>query len=456
MIKYISQPCGAGKGEHIKNEVQNGKGQKFIIVQETKQLLEQTYRDIQRFSNGEPVKKKIIISGTGRGNLLQEIIESLPSADVLFITDKMFHQIPVEKLTNHRIFIDDCPASFDIMCRSISKDEREHWMKLYEKMFILKDEYQPGYTNFELSNTSDTSDDTREIRNKFKGFNMFHNRVICDDVFNGGNVLSVIGWYDYKKYVGLDMTVLMNQFEESIIYKMSPEVFTPEKNFTPIPSFNETNMERLTVKYFSKGEGRNGLTARKLYGEEMATVNQALRDILGGDYIWTSNKNSTLSLPGIKVAANQRGINTYRDMDTFVFMFASNPNPQAIRHMEDLFGITADDFMKEKELELMNQFGFRTALRKYDDTPVIGYVYDIEQARYFERLGATIEFVDIGLQKRKNPKQSNIPSKLRGKFRTWKSKAKGDYSGFEKWATKQILDGALPEWIESFRNSLTN
>lgn len=53
-----------------------------------------------------------------------------------------------------------------------------------------------------------------------------------------------------------------------------------------------------------------------------------------------------------------------------------------------------------------------------------------------------------------HPKKSGIPAKLRGKFRNWKSKAKGDYSGFEKWATKQIREGVLPEWIETFRNSL--
>lgn len=457
MIKYISAPCGAGKGLWMNSEVQNNKGQKFIIVQETKQLLEQTYKNLNRYKDGQPIKKKIHVSGTGSKNLLLEIIKSIHSdAEVIFITDKMFHQIPVDKLSNHRIFIDDCPASFDIKTSTIVKEERDQWVDLYSKMFKIGEQFKEGYSTFELSDTIKVSDDSRRVMNEYKQFNLYHNKVIATDVFTGNsNVLAVVGWYDYNRYIDLDMTVLMNRFEESLVYKMHPGIFVEETNFKPVDSFNPDNLKRLLVKYFSKGEGRHGLTSSKLRGEEMFKVNQALRDILyNDDYIWATNEKSSLSLPGIRVAVNQRGINTYKDIDKFVFMFACNPTPHAIKHMEILFGITPDDWMVEKELELLNQFGFRTALRKYDDTPVVGYVYDIEQARYFEKMGATIEYIDIGINKRKNPKQSEVPSKERNRFRKWKSNAKGDFSGFEKWADLQIRKGALPEWIEYFRNSL--
>lgn len=456
MIKVISQPCGAGKGLWINEQIEKNK-MKTIIVQETKQLLEQSYKNLKRFADGEPIKKKIIISGTGRVNLLQEIIESLKTdADVLFITDKMFHKIPVDKLRDHRIFIDDCPASFEYKIKRISLDEREQWFELYNKMFVLKDEYKPGFRYFDLTTTSSTSDDTRRIRDEYKKFEMYHEKVIATDFFEGGNVLTVFGWYDYNRYIDLDMTVLMNRFEDSILCKMTPGIFVPEQTFKPVESFNENNMERLTVRYFSKGRGQKGLSSAKVTGEEMRRVNDALRDILDGEYIWASNNNSVLSLPGVKVPINQRGINAYRDYEEFVFMASCNPDKYAIPYMNALFGLDGDDWMMEKELELMNQFAFRTALRKYDDTLVVGYVYDIEQAEYFEKAGAKIEFIDIGLHVKKNPKQSDIPAKERNKFRVWKSKAKGSYDGFDKWADLQIRKGMKAEWIETFRNSLNS
>lgn len=456
MIKYISAPCGAGKGLWMNEQIKMNRGKKYIFVQETKQLLEQSYQGLSRYPDGDFIKKRILVSGMGTKNLLESIIHELSTeTEVLFITDKMFFQIPTEKLSNHTIFIDDCQASFDIEISGVREKDCEQLIKTYDNIFTNRKEFIPGYSTYDLVGKDVLSDDTNEIVKKYRKFEMYHHKVVCDDIFNGDSrQLAVIGWYDYTKYVDLNVTVLMNAFERSLVYKMTPDIFEPVDNFVPVPTFNLNNLSRLHIRYFSKGEGRHGLTSKKLYGEEMFKVNQALRDILGNDYIWATNERSSLSLPGIKLAANQRGINTYKDYTQFVFMFACNPHPQAVKHMSALFNLSGDDWMEEKELELLNQFAFRTALRKYNDEKVIGYVYDIEQARYFEKLGASIEYIDVGINKPVNPLKSGIPAKERNKFKIWKSKAKGDYSKFERWAALQIRKGSKPEWIDEFRNSL--
>lgn len=446
-IKYISAECGAGKGVWLQQEVikAHNSGKRCIIVQETKINLEQTYQYLK--SHG--IHQKLILADNTHKNLLQDIIAALSgTATAILITDKMFFQIPIEKLDGFKIIIDDCQGSFDIKISGVRDEDKENLMEIYNRIFTNMKPYEKlGFSTFEFASKSDISEDYNQIMDGYKSLNMFHTKIVGNDFFyEDAGQLTAVGWYDYSRYKHLDITITMNAFEKSLVYKMNPELFV-EIPFTPVANYNEDNYSRLTVYYYSKARGRNGLSASKLRGHDsVKAVNQRLRDTLTGDYIWCTNSNSCFSLPGHQLSMNQRGVNNYQNYTKWVWMAAVNPHPQAAKVMEDLFGIDGDDWMAEKELEAMNQFAFRTALRKYDDTMVEGHVYDIEQAEFFERKGAKIIYVPVV--------KEGIPAKLKATFKSWKCNQKGDYAKFEVWAAKQIKKGASLEHIQEFRNSL--
>lgn len=473
-IKYVSAPCGAGKSKAMVQYIKTNPGHRYIIVQPTNKLLNQTadYLDFFKtdFYGIEKIKinKALLTSDEVSGNLMEKIINELGAdtgKDVILITDKMFHRIPVDKMLGFKIFMDDCTDVLSIDVRNIRKKDQDLLRPLYKRMFKTMDYFVVDETKEEeiginarysycKRDTEDFSEDTTSMSNGYRTFDYYHYMVIDNTVFeNTSEQISVIGWYDFNRYVKLDLTVMMNNFKSSMIYKMNPDIFIPSELDIKLPDVKH-NLSRLRVGYFKDVKRKTDkLSVSKLKSHDLSGIQDYFKD--EAELLWTTNKDSRLALPGERIAVQQRGINRYMDFKKFAFFFACNPHPQAIEHLENIFGLTAEDWKEEKEFEEMTQFAFRTNLRDYSsDKEVIGYVYDSDQAQVFAELGAETFKIDVLMQSDKARKErvketskrnisseiSVVPDAVRHAFKIWKSRNKSKLSldAYSKWEQRVL------------------
>ncbi|HFM4844837.1 TPA: DEAD/DEAH box helicase family protein, partial [Escherichia coli] len=101
-FKYVSAECGSGKTTAICNMINNST-EKYIVVQNTKELIKQTAKQINDC--------KFIITDTvpNDESVISSAIEFLLSGSnkTLIITDKTFFKIPRELLSDWNVYIDD-------------------------------------------------------------------------------------------------------------------------------------------------------------------------------------------------------------------------------------------------------------------------------------------------------------------------------------------------------------
>ena len=473
-IKFVSAPCGAGKSKAMVQYIKHNPGYRYVIVQPTNKLLVQTAGYLDFFEtdyfklNRTVIKKKVLTSETIDGNLMEVIINELGAdigADVILITDKMFHRVPVDKMIGFKIFMDDCTDVMSIDVRGIKAKDQDWLRPIYKMLFKRQDYFVADETkdlniginarySYCTRDVEGFSEDIRRMSNTFSQMDYYHHMIIDNNVFNNtSEQISVIGWYDFRRYAKLDLTIMMNNFENSLMYKMFPGLFIRDDINITLPDVKH-NHSRLKVKYFKDVIRKTDkLSLSKLKNHDFSGIQKYLENENG--LLWTTNNDSILELPGQRITVQQRGINSFIDKTRFGFFFACNPHPQAIEHLQNVFGLSAEDWKEEKEYEEMVQFAYRTNLRDWNsDKEVIGFVYDSEQAEVFERLGATIEKVTVKMQadkKRKKRAKENspreiskeitiIPEKIRHNFKIWKSRNKDKLTieAYNKWEQRVL------------------
>lgn len=451
--------------------IKNNPGHRYLIVQPTNKLLNQTAKYLDFFKtdfygiNKIKIKKALLTSDEVKGNLMETIIQELGAdigKDVVLITDKMFHRIPVDKMVGFKIFMDDCTDVLNIDVRHIRRKDQDLIRPLYKMLFKTKDYFMVDVSkepeiginarySYCQRQTEDFSEDIVMMSNNYRAFDYYHHMVIDNTVFeNTSEQISVIGWYDFNRYVKLDLTVMMNNFESSLMYKMNRNIFIHDEFNIKLPDMKQ-NHSRLSVGYFKDVHRKTDkLSLSKLKSHDLSGIQDYFSKI--PDVLWTTNKESKLSIPGERISVQQRGMNNYTDFDKFGFFFACNPHPQAIEHLQNIFGLTAEDWKEEKEFEEMTQFAYRTNLRDYSSsTPVTGYVYDSDQAEVFKRMGADVFKIDVKMQSDKARKKEvkpreissdvkAVPDNIKNAFKVWKFKNKSRLSMeiYDKWEQRVL------------------
>lgn len=466
-IKYVSAPCGAGKSKAMVQFIKNNPGHRYIVVQPTNQLLNQTanYLDVFKMDfygvEKRSIRKALLTSEVVKGNLLQTIIQELGADighDVVLMTDKMFHRVPVDKMIGFKIFMDDCTDVLNIDVRNIRKKDQDLLRPLYRMMFKTQDYFvvDPAKDSgiginarysYCTRQTKDFSEDIVKMSNDYSKFDYYHHMLIDNTVFEKtSEQITVIGWYDFNRYINLDLTVLMNNFESSLMYKMHYNIFTPDELDITLPDVKR-NHSRLKIGYF-KDVNRNSdkLSVSKLKNHDMSGIQKYMSEF--EELLWTTNKESKIEFPGKRINVQQRGMNNFMGYKSFAFFFACNPHPQAIEHLQNVFGLTADDWKEEKEYEEMIQFAYRTNLRDWSSSDeVTGFVYDSDMAAVWERMGAEVFKIDTIMQADKERKErvdtasiKSIPDNVHHNFKIWKSrnKAKMNIGIYNKWEERVL------------------
>lgn len=394
-LKYISADCGAGKTHALIQQILRT-DDRYIVVQGTLQLVEQTHNELGTVS-------KMITSRNCTESVEKDIHKFLlnPTSRVLVITDKAFINIKdLTLLRQWKVFLDDVVNfhTFNVI-NTEKKFEVEH--QLFQEFDELSDQYLTA------KSVTEFNDDLVQAMSTKFGFiqdydhflmnsNFFTKigKVSNQDVYsNECKQLTILAWVDIAKYSNLDITFMANKFEESLIYKGNPNLFK-EVKLTGMRERTVPVSERLKVYYFS--EERFTRTYRDKNPEALPKVAEWINSNMdASEYFYTTNSDSKGILNGKYIDPISRGMNTYQDYTKCVWLASMKPSPVETKQLELMFSLTRDEVVQARERENLYQFINRSNLRDYNSTSMIEvYVFDKEQA---ESLSTNIEYVDIGL-----------------------------------------------------------
>ena len=436
-FKYISAECGSGKTTAICNMINdniesNDSTDNFIIVQNTQKLAQQTAKN---FGNCKLIITDLINT---KQNVINSVLDFLkaPTERVLIISDKTFFKVPVELLQGWQIWLDDVTNfhSFKNVNDGnelIKKLIRSEFMKDHE---ILDDGVNKYLTAQKKTVSGDLLNKMYQELSVISENDIF---IMNDDYFTEKDKvqLSILGWKELNKYIGLPITFMSANFENSLIYKAKPDLFEKiERN--DLQERTVPLNERLKVYYFSEEVNLSKTWKNNNAGKLQHIYDYLDAKLAGQEFYWTNNNNDKLKLHyGTKISPDARGLNDYKKLNTCVWLACMRPDSTEAKLCELLLKITGEDIHIAREYEKLHQFVLRGISRQFDsDEPQIVYVFDKSQAQSLstniEHIPGVLGNVAPGVPGRpkgatnvnKLPALSNTKSK---RFNRWKSNNHG-------------------------------
>ncbi len=269
--------------------------------------------------------------------------------------------------------------------------------------------------------------------------------------------LTILAYKDLTKYLGLDITFMANDFENTLIYRAYSALF--EKVELNLRTRSVPVQDRLVVKYFSKGN--LSATWKKDNPEKLKKIYDYLNVLLNGSkFLWTNNKKDgdQYTLLGDFISPDCRGLNDYQDYDTCVWLASMKPNPSEAACLEHAFDITGAQIVQARELETLHQFVMRGCIRKYDSTEVqTVYVFSEEQAK---SLVSDPQYIDLGLDDDPKTlgapvKSVTVPASINSSVSRYKKDKTPSLEQFREWVLKKKWDDEVKQQvIENFLKKL--
>lgn len=448
-FKYVSAECGSGKTTAMCNMInrilkKKFSTEKFIIVQNTQKLATDTAQKIDNC--------KLIISDlTPKGrNVINTVLDFLktPVERVLIISDKTFFKIPVDLLEDWEIWLDDVTNfhSFKNVNDGNQCIKGIIYHELMQEHEIVDEEKKQYLTAKKKAVKGDVINKIAQEISVISENDIF---IMNNDYFNDPErvQLSILGWKELRKYIGLPVTFMGANFEKSLIYKVRPEIFEPitldglQQRSVPLA-------ERLKVYYFSEN-----IKLSKAWKERNPSQLQRVYDYLSEvlkdqKYYWTNNNSDKQKLhKDYRISPDARGHNDYKDRHVCVWLACMRPDDTEAKLCELLLKITGEDIHQAREYESLHQFALRGISRQFDSTETqIVFVFDKWQAESLstnvEHVSGVLDSITPGVPGRpKGAKNVNRLPALDGK----KSKR------FSRW--KKVNLGLEMDSFQSFLNS---
>ena len=446
-FKYVSAECGSGKTyqlcENI-NKVINTKGsaEKFIIVQNTQKLATDTAKN---FNNC-----KLLISDLmpRSKNVINTVLDFLkaPVERVLIISDKTFFRIPVEMLEGWQIWLDDVTNFHSF--KNVNDDNQRIKNIIYHDLMqeheVVDEEKRQYLTAKKKAVKGDLMNKIAQELSVIAENDIF---IMNNDYFVDPEKvqLSILGWKDLSKYLGLPVTFMGANFENSLIYKANQGMFE-EISLDDLQQRKVPLTERLKVYYFSENIKLSKAWKERNPGQ-LQRVYAYLSEILEGqEYYWTNNNTDKLKLhKAYRISPDARGHNDYKDQHTCIWLACMRPDDTEAKLCELLLKITGEDIHQAREYENLHQFALRGISRQFNSTETqIVYVFDKWQAESLstniEHIPGVLENVEPGVPGRPkgatNAKRLPALSDTKSKrFSRWKK----DNPGLELVAFKAFL-----------------
>lgn len=392
-FKYVSAECGSGKTTALCNMINNvlntkGSTEKFIIVQNTQKLATDTAEKIDTC--------KLLISDLmPRGkNVINTVLEFLnaPVERVLIISDKTFFRIPVEMLEGWQIWFDDVTNFHSF--KNVNDDNQRIKDIIYHDLMQeheIVDEEEKHYLTAKKKAVKGGL--INKIAQELSIISENDIFIMNSDYFNEPEKvqLSILGWKELRKYIGLPVTFMGANFENSLIYKARPEMFE-QISLDGLQQRKVPLAERLKVYYFSENiKLSKGWKER--HPGQLQRVYDYLAEVLEGkEYYWTNNNTDKQELrKDYRISPDARGHNDYKNRQVCVWLASMRPDDTEAKLCELLLKITGEDIHQAREYESLHQFALRGISRQFESTETqIVYVFDKWQA---ESLSTNIEHI---------------------------------------------------------------
>lgn len=447
-FKYVSAECGSGKTYQLCkniNKVLNTKGstEKFIIVQNTQKLATDTAKN---FNNC-----KLLISDLmpRSKNVINEVLDFLktPVERVLIISDKTFFRIPTDMLDGWQIWLDDVTNfhSFKNVNDGNQRIKDIIYHDIMQEHEIVDEENKEYLTAKKKAVKGSLMNKITQDLSVVSENDIF---IMNSDYFNDPEKvqLSILGWKELRKYIGLPVTFMGANFENSLIYKARPKLFE-QISLDDLQQRKVSLNERLKVYYFSENI-KLSKTWKDRNPDQLQRVYDYLSEVLDGqNYYWTNNNTDKQKLhEAYRISPDARGHNDYKDRHTCVWLACMRPDDTEAKLCELLLKITGEDIHQAREYESLHQFVLRGISRQFYSTETqIVYVFDKWQA---ESLSTNIEHVPgvldsaaAGVPGRpKGAKNVNRLPALDGKKSKRFSRWKKDNPGLEMDSFREFLN----------------
>ncbi|MDX7920417.1 hypothetical protein SJS82_00440 [Aeromonas media] len=412
-LKYNSSPCGSGKTSEVFNVIKENIEQKFLLIQGTKALIDESKRTLLTVHG--IVATAIYSTGDKGDNVMDRITKfhQEPTSRVLIITDKTFWNLSISLLSSYKIYIDDV-VSFSVF-KTINEKETHIRAFVRRRVFNeLKDvassiDSKGNATYVTTTKKEQEGDLYKSLQKEFRITEQNDKFFMNKSWFKYSAVeqLSIFAYKDLTKYMGLDITFMANDFENSLIYLAYQDLF--ERVDWNLRTRTIPLKDRLAVKYFSKGD--LSATWKENNPQKLKTVYDYLNTELNGSkFLWTKNKKDgdQYTLLGKYISPDSRGLNDYQDYKTCVWLASMKPAPTEQACLEHAFDITGAQIVQARELETLHQFVMRGVIRDYDSTEIqTVYVFSEEQAK---SLVSDPQYIDLGLDD-DEPKKLGAPVK---------------------------------------------
>lgn len=443
---YNTGPCGSGKTSELFKIIKANPEMKFMIVQGTKVLIEQSKKTL--LSEHGITATAIYSSGEEGDNVMDRITNFIqePTSRVLIITDKAFWNLSTSLLSGYKIYLDDV-VSFSTF-KVINQLESRIKVLVRSRVFNeLKD--VSGSIDSKGTATYVTATKKEQEGDLYKSLQKEFSITEQNDKFfmnkswftkKDTKQLTILAYKDLTKYLGLDITFMANDFENTLIYHAYSQLF--EKIELNLRTRSVPVQDRLVVKYFSKTN--LSATWKMNNPEKLKKVYDYLNTELNGkSFYWTNNKKDgdQYDLLGEFISPDSRGLNEYQDHDTCVWLASMKPIPSEAACLEHAFDITGAQIVQARELETLHQFVMRGCIRKFDSSEIqTVYVFSEEQAK---SLVSNPQYIDLGLdddepKKKGAPvKDVTVPAHVKVSVSRFKKENNPSIKEFRAWVLKK-------------------
>lgn len=425
VIRYYSAPCGAGKTRAIaiRAVALAQAGEKVLILQPTKQLIDKTVVDeLSALGTDTPFyvfHGDAIREGRFVAQELAEHLKSPPDCgQIVFATHQAFPILPYfPNKGDWHLIIDEC-----------LQVERYDTHKIPRTHSIITDDLSVDSSSaiYGLVSPAKRSQFEQKARNS-DGDELINAisetlRVICNPHWE-----TYVNLEKYEKLKAgrtsrltfhslLSPTIVSGfasvfvaaaDIEKSGLFKLwtiQGVRFEEDKTFADGLRFtSHQNAGSDTIYYFTDEPWSRSLMEFEIKGQKVIErICAAVTGKLQRDYVWQANKrfpDKLFDLPGQRLPNSPHGLNAYSHIDDVVFLSALNPRPDHIKFLK-YKGLADAEIRDMNYHSVAYQAVMRTSLRdlnRYGPRTII--VPDRGLALYLQERfpGSSIEKIDVGV-----------------------------------------------------------
>jgi hypothetical protein len=313
----VSAPAGSGKTYALINYAIDlaKNGQKVLIAQPSKPLIDQTHRDLLAKNSGVPITKLISTDGVrATAPVLAKVVKHMQTAqsgqgEVLLISQVTLGRLPTAFRREWHLFVDEVPGAFKAHDMNMNKTHAfitahtKVERLLIDDILIVDPENETALRQLAENPTGDKAlatfcDLASDILNEDKFVCVSKSEY--DELLTPGSKRKTVFFYSFQRsefVTGYQSVTMMGaNFEDTELYRLWEKLDNIEWKKHPILNANlryqkHTNGTRLTLKYLIKGNWSQYFAGQAFGdGTILSAMAQTIEAELGQDFLWQANK----------------------------------------------------------------------------------------------------------------------------------------------------------------------